>query len=450
MSRLVASLAIFVLLIAPGVTSADTMVGGFIASDTHWTVSGSPYIVAANIVVDNNATLTIDPSVEVRVDPEKKLTFQTGKLVARGTAAENVRFTQNLAGDANRWGGIQFAADTADATFDGDGSYLDGSIIEFSVVEYATNAIRAEYCSPYVANSSIRDNSGTGIYTNNANDIRVVGNAVSDNAAGVKLYNSREAFVSGNTISRNKQGIYVSSGPDTTISDNIITNNTGTSRGAGMSIYKSANSIISGNTITGNSATDNAGGLRLYNSDNTLVSNNVITGNDAVNRGGGAYVYSSVDVSFEQNRISDNSAARGAGLWTISSYRLSFTADRITENTGIGIWYEGGTGIILSSDPDDPTWILGNTEDQIYNDDDFRGSWSPAAAGNIDARNVWWGTVDSFEIEQGVYHYIDDDYKGIVFTQPFATVPEPSTFVLLAIGTVGLAAFGRRRRKSAR
>ncbi len=62
---------------------ADTTVGGFVDSDTHWMAAGSPYIATQSVVITNGATLTIDPGVEIRFDPLKALSVAAGQLIAR-------------------------------------------------------------------------------------------------------------------------------------------------------------------------------------------------------------------------------------------------------------------------------------------------------------------------------------------------------------------------------
>ena len=73
--RLIASVllssAIFLSIPVPH-SIGDTIVGGFITTDTVWDIGGSPYIAEQSILVMDGATLTIEPGVEVRFDPDKR------------------------------------------------------------------------------------------------------------------------------------------------------------------------------------------------------------------------------------------------------------------------------------------------------------------------------------------------------------------------------------------
>lgn len=48
------------------VIPAPTAVGGIISADTTWSLEHSPYLITSEVQIDHNATLTIEPGVEVR------------------------------------------------------------------------------------------------------------------------------------------------------------------------------------------------------------------------------------------------------------------------------------------------------------------------------------------------------------------------------------------------
>jgi hypothetical protein len=81
----------------------QTTASGIIETDTSWSIEHSPYIVTGDIVVKRNATLTIQPGVEVRFDGFYGLTVQ-GTLIADGTAGvqqlkenpENIAIGQSI------------------------------------------------------------------------------------------------------------------------------------------------------------------------------------------------------------------------------------------------------------------------------------------------------------------------------------------------------------------
>lgn len=74
--------------------SADTNVGGVIASNTTLTIANSPYIVTDNIVV--LANLTIESGVEVRFNTDFQLRVaSSGSFSVNGNINDSVIFTSN-------------------------------------------------------------------------------------------------------------------------------------------------------------------------------------------------------------------------------------------------------------------------------------------------------------------------------------------------------------------
>ena len=333
MTRLFLILVLGLLLLHGGLAVA-TNVGGVISADATWTTTGSPYIVISNLMVANNATLAIDPGVEVRFQPDTTLEVSLGKLVARGTQAEMVRFTANATGpitDADRWGCIKFSDGSVDATFDAGGNYLDGSILEYATVEYAgvdagayKHAIQTYWSAPYISHCLVQNNSLGAIYTYFADEMRLTSNTIQNNQSGD----------TGNPA--NKEIVYLAHGEN-------------------MELFH--------NSYTSNSPADAT--LELY-----MTNGGTITG------------------------------------------------DRIIDNLGIGlkVSHNASPDILVSADPADPTWISGNDVYNVYNSMSFGGSFNVGGSGNLDARNVWWGTTDMAEIAAGIYDYMDNNGRGIVFS----------------------------------
>ncbi len=147
---------------------ADTPVNGFISTDTTWATSGSPYIVSGSIIVGNDATLTIQPGVEVRFDANAQFVLGTqGKatLIARGTAAAPIRFTANSSSTApGQWDGIQFHPNSSAA-----------SVLEYCTIEYAGQpsfgGVQIYGARPTIRYSTIRKSAGPGVRLDSASAV---------------------------------------------------------------------------------------------------------------------------------------------------------------------------------------------------------------------------------------------------------------------------------------
>ena len=154
---------------------ADTNVGGLIVEDTTWTAAASPYVVTSQLIVGDDAVLTIEPGVTVKVGPNLSVlvgstAFGGATLIARGTADLPITITSDTptphAGD---WAQLVLGEGLVDAVTDPDtGEYLSGSILEHCSVGFAgganaTTAFRVFNCSPYLADLTIHDMSAQGM-----------------------------------------------------------------------------------------------------------------------------------------------------------------------------------------------------------------------------------------------------------------------------------------------
>jgi len=157
-----------------GMAKASTDVGGPITTSRTWTLAGSPYIVNSSILIGGDATLTIQPGVEVRFNAGLGITvgsqqFGPGTLKAQGTAGAKIHFHSNVQPQkSGAWARIHFTDFAVDADFDAAGSYLSGSIIQHAIVEYAgagnVAAVTIERSRPYLSFCDIRHNTNRGIF----------------------------------------------------------------------------------------------------------------------------------------------------------------------------------------------------------------------------------------------------------------------------------------------
>lgn len=84
------ALAVLIILARP---ACGTNVGGTLSTNATWHSSGNPYVVTTPLVVDSNATLTIQPGVSVQVYSDAGIIVY-GRLNAEGTSSNEITFTR--------------------------------------------------------------------------------------------------------------------------------------------------------------------------------------------------------------------------------------------------------------------------------------------------------------------------------------------------------------------
>jgi predicted outer membrane repeat protein len=452
---------------------ADTPVGGPIFEDTTWTKEGSPYIVTAGVLVEEGVTLTIEPGVVVKFNYGKALQID-GCLIAQGTEDEPIIFTSNQPSPApSDWGYILFTDTSVDATYDDEGNYTGGSIMQYCTVEYAGQsnpAVRVETSSPFVDYCIIKNNASIGVSFSNSSLFKITNCTISDNLGNGIYVSGSVLIVSGSTVSNNSAsgsggGIYASG--TVTISSNTITNNSASGSGYiyGGGVYASGTATISDNTIANNSASCTAsggwggldkdgwgGGIYAYTtwdstmtlSGNTIINNsasgigrgwgggiylggnvtvtdNIITNNSSSSYGGGICFHGSwgahTNTIISGNIISNNSAPIGGGIFSYPGQAATITHNTITSNfVSQGDSKAGGIYISNYPTPINYNNIQDNTPYDVYNS-------NKQGTPDIDATNNWWGIDKSSEILDKIYDWYDDATLGKVDFTPYLLTP---------------------------
>lgn len=96
-------------------SSAATTVGGGIYANTTWSASMGPYIIASNLVIFDDATLTIEPGVEILVDSNLGIEVR-GRLHVLGTDEKKITIRGNTSSEYWAfWKGIVFIGTTPGA-----------------------------------------------------------------------------------------------------------------------------------------------------------------------------------------------------------------------------------------------------------------------------------------------------------------------------------------------
>jgi len=255
-------------------SSMTVIGGGIIGGNITWAANGSPYIVTEDLLIDEDATLTIEPGVEVRFAGNYSIYVSNNAiLMALGTKNKPVIFTSNGTSYPGAWGGIQPHGDTAVIYF------KDCKIM------YASKAIgNEEYLSEHynitIINCELTFNDyGMKVYQTQYATITVVNSTIKSNNVGIYLHPHGEVKIIGCEIVSNNIGIY-SSG--VTIQSLMIVNNTIMyNRMAGMYLGTQLSLSFYNLTVKGNTIMYNSGpGMYLCIKGQHKIRNNCIVHNE--------------------------------------------------------------------------------------------------------------------------------------------------------------------------
>jgi parallel beta-helix repeat protein len=258
-----------------------TYVEGPIKQDTIWTLVDSPFVVSQNVIVYSNATLTLEPGVEVKFGGNFSLII-SGKLYANGTE-KAITFTSNKEQpEVGDWKSITFNGMEESVligcfvAYAENGVFVDnGNVaLEDSTISLCQNGIAIADGELTIENSSISlcrksgisitngestvqntliaENQENGIYITGNGQVTIQNNTVLANGNGIFLTGNESSSVniSQNMISANKQnGIRIdANATDVTIVDNIVSSNDN----AGVYISSTKSTYITNNSVSYN------------------------------------------------------------------------------------------------------------------------------------------------------------------------------------------------------
>ncbi len=257
---------------------ATTNVTGDITSNTHWTLSGSPYWVQAVVTIHSGVTLTIDPGVVVKMEKTNPHTDPKRQLIVEGTmslpsSGNPVIFTSDQDDDADGvdvtgngytqgspgdWGYIRYQASgnvlqNSEIRYGGIGRkqsgnprdlymvWVNGATVHVQDCEFAYAYDRAlYYIAPAAASSPL-----------------IADNVFTDNPVGI-YFESNSNFsaapdIADNEVSASDLGLMVEGTsnlpPVADITGNLVTSPGGTGAGVHL-IYPDASSTVANNTVT--------------------------------------------------------------------------------------------------------------------------------------------------------------------------------------------------------
>ncbi|MDH7477334.1 MAG: Ig-like domain-containing protein [Candidatus Bathyarchaeota archaeon] len=237
-----------------------TYVEGYITLDTTWTLVDSPFIISNETVVCSNATLTIEPGVEVRFGGFFNITVE-GRLIAEGTKSKAIRFTSNeIQPKTGKWGTLWFNSVEESSLFNCIVEYgLNGIIIENGHVNIQKSIIRynsengVTILGGYVniENCEVLNNTLGGIFVSGGSQVSVYNNLISGNGDSIIL----DGVLTSVNITRNEISFNQHSGilcEAETYGNTIIVNNTIFQNSYGFCVSSDAVTNITRNYILNN------------------------------------------------------------------------------------------------------------------------------------------------------------------------------------------------------
>jgi len=146
--------------------------GGQIDTDSILAFSDSPYRITKDLILDNGATLYIQPGVILLFDKQFSITTKNGGVAARGTKDNPIIFTSS--GSSPSPGDYKNAVCFSEST-------KVSSFFKYCKFEYAATAIDVQHGMPEIAYCHIVNNSQSGIRCGNDAGPRILYNTIAKN-----------------------------------------------------------------------------------------------------------------------------------------------------------------------------------------------------------------------------------------------------------------------------
>ena len=390
---------------------SQTYVGGLIDTNTTWSLSGSPYIIVQNILIDSGYYLNIEPGVEVRFENSKLIQVRGG-LSAPGTVNQKIRFTSNsinpVPGD---WSYILFEDESSTIS---NSCVFINCIFEYGGIPSDFGGVKAvlmiNHWQPYIDSCIFQNNLSYGIYSINQS-LQLKHCVFNNNGDGSAFISSSGLNFSNNVIKNNGfqnnssyEGLYLAAF-FCTINDNIICNNSGGIKISGSNSSDNCKRNIFFNNSLG------FGRIELYHSNN-LYSNNIFARNYNVMPGLiNVFIdgHNNITGTFTKNQIIDNVGYFfGYGNSKIirnTFFRNNSLVPNNTISVSIYEFPEFTNNNIFNNYSDLPQYELRNE--------------NLATTNNLNLENNWWGTTNSNFIQSALLDWFEDPSLGIIDYSPF-------------------------------
>jgi regulation of enolase protein 1 (concanavalin A-like superfamily) len=229
-----------------------------------WTRALSPYLVTCDVTVPAGQTLEIEPGVEVNFAGRWSFAVN-GRLNARGTATDSIRFTIDTLAYPDKWKGLRFAGASDSSTM----SYcrIENAHWSNEGADTYGGGVTFLDCSPLIEHSTIQhcssDQIGGGIKLLNSS-ARILACRIANNSApygggiecGAQTAHGSQPIIRGCVIENNAAG-----------------------QGGGIGCWNNSDMTVTNCTFAGNVG-DDAGGIRLCCGATATISSSIFAGND--------------------------------------------------------------------------------------------------------------------------------------------------------------------------
>ena len=249
-------------------------------------VSGSPYLMTADVIVPVNECLTIEPGVEIDVrrspEPDGKFAIMVhGQILAEGTESDTIIFTSAEEEPEYDWAGIQLIKCREDT-----------SKISFCRLEHTTSgSVRADSSSLFYIRNNIIEENLFGLYLFNHSGGQIYNCYFDKNEYGsLRIQASSLEIFNNHFADSSYYSIFVDSS-DVYIHDNLFTGF------SGVKINYNSKPLIAWNTFYN---MQEGGSISISNGSEPIIVNNTIK-----SFGGGIYFYYNTNPVIMNNIIAD-------------------------------------------------------------------------------------------------------------------------------------------------
>ena len=391
--------AIFLILfifIATSSFSQIKEVGGILAEDETWTKEFT-YIVIQDLFVNNEATLTIEAGVNVKIKLNRGIVIEKGgNLLVNGTATDSVRFMPD--GQNFKWKGLVITdADTLHKVQISHACFLDA--------ETAIKIITSQNVK--IENTCVFKSQNVGVHFVNSSFCLLSNSEIENNYDGVRIFAGLFSKSSNNEISnciiRNQNhNIFIHREEGGICRNNVISSNLIEGGNNGIWVLNNGGIVSSGNIIQFNKIINNGNqvGYGLYLSqDSSLVKNNIFWGNNIglITETGGN------NSTFSNNSFYQNNEAIVVGQGSESNNYFNNT---FALNTNALLKIEETNGTMIRKNNFMNT--LGMEHIVVNNQ-----------ANNIPMAFNYWDAFSSTEIEKLIYDKLENPDLGKIIYEPY-------------------------------